>query len=686
VRGGGVLLFDQRSYRLFEEIIKHELITKQELMRQLNLTDRQLMYDLEKLNHALSCNKLPKFDIHHPTIHVDDQLKNLSKENLLLEMHTNPFTVSEHDRVYLIYLYTFIRKEPVSNYHFQLLLGVSKNTALTDVKRLKDMCKQWNSEFNYTRMDGYHIVGNEMDKRRMAIFSVNYLLTQPLGKEIIVLALKSWGNTEILIKTQQIINTFLKDKGLNLVKSRKAEMIIHLAFINVRNQHMDLLLTEFEKQLLERQSMFNYGKVLAEELFSEGGGNESYYVTIQLLTALQVVTSRDNRPLEVLAGQIVDEFERNTLLPIKQKEFLKRSLFDHLVPAFFRITFGIPLVNTLTETIKAEYTELFQFVERSLAPLTLWTGKEISEAEIGYFTMHFGGFLENTKKLKSDKITALIVCSNGLSSSIMLEAQLKDMFPEVVFSRVNSGDKLEDISTSTYDLVFSTVQVVSVKPVFIVKPLLSLVEKNYLNQSVIKQFPSLSERNFSVDQLMEVIKKHTEIKNENKLFSDLVNLFYSHNQSKGMHKPMLSELLTQETICFTDEILDWKKAIMEASQPLIQSNKVDKRYVNAMITNVEEVGTYIHIGKGIAIPHARPEDGVNQLGMSFLRTRKPVLLLDQDDHKIDIFICLAAVDSEAHLKALAQLTKILGDKDLLESIKSAETAEQVIEIIKKGEE
>ncbi|NAO99290.1 transcription antiterminator BglG, partial [Halomonas sp. MG34] len=160
----------------------------------------------------------------------------------------------------------------------------------------------------------------------------------------------------------------------------------------------------------------------------------------------------------------------------------------------------------------------------------------------------------------------------------------------------------------------------------------------------------------------------------------------SHNQSKGMHKPMLSELLTQETICFTDEVLDWQKAIMEASQPLIQSNKVDKRYVNAMITNVEEVGTYIHIGKGIAIPHARPEDGVNQLGMSFLRTRKPVLLLDQDDHKIDIFICLAAVDSEAHLKALAQLTKILGDKDLLESIKSAETAEQVIEIIKKGEE
>lgn len=61
-----------------------------------------------------------------------------------------------------------------------------------------------------------------------------------------------------------------------------------------------------------------------------------------------------------------------------------------------------------------------------------------------------------------------------------------------------------------------------------------------------------------------------------------------------------------------------------------------------------------------------------------------MLLLDQADHKIDIFICLAAIDSEAHLKALAQLTKILGDNELLEAIKAAETAEQVIEIIKMG--
>ena len=555
----------------------------------------------------------------------------------------------------------FIRKEPVSNYHFQLLLGVSKNTALTDVKRLRKICEEWDVKFLYTRMDGYHLAGTEMDKRRLAIFSVSHLLSQPLGKEIIILALKSWGKAEVLVETQQIINQYLETNKISLVKSRKTEMIIHLALLRVRMGKAKLSFTNLEKQMLESQSIFKHGKALSRRLFFEGGEDESYFVTIQLLVTLEIVTSQASPTLEMLAGQIIDEFEKNTLLPIKDKAFLKRSLYNHLVP------------------------DLFQFVKRSLSPLTLWTGKEISESEIGFFTMHFGGYLGSGNNLHSEKLTGLIICSNGLSSSIMLEAQLKELFPTIRFSRIHNRDKFEDIPSTNHDVVFSTIKVESVKPVFVVKALLSQVEKHYLIRDVLQKFPRLDGQMFTVEQLMEIINRHTEVKDENQLFSELVNLFYVQNKSKGMNKPMLSELLTKDTIHFTEEKLDWRDAIMEASQPLVESNKVQRKYVDSMITNVEEIGAYIHIGKGIAIPHARPENGVNQLGMSFLRTKTPVLLLDQEEHKIDIFICLAAIDSEAHLKALAQLTKILGDNELLEALKAAETAEQVIEIIKKGE-
>ena len=34
-----------------------------------------------------------------------------------------------------------------------------------------------------------------------------------------------------------------------------------------------------------------------------------------------------------------------------------------------------------------------------------------------------------------------------------------------------------------------------------------------------------------------------------------------------------------------------------------------------MIERVEQYGAFIHIGDHIALPHARPEDGVNEVGM-----------------------------------------------------------------------
>lgn len=685
IRNGGILLFDQRSYALFKEITNHEQVTKAEGMRKLNLSERQFNYDLDKINHALKRLNIPEVEIVDNLFLMDKKLREAIKSDMLLDMNPNTFVISEQDRVFLIYLYTFIRKEPISNYHYQLLLGVSKNTALADVKRAKELCFGWDITLVYSRVDGYHLKGSELDKRRLVSYCIDTLLSQSLGKEIIVLALKSWGQDDYLVLTQWIIEEHLEENEINLVKSRKNEMIIRLAFVRSRNKSEQIVFNESEKKLVQSQGLFEQGKRLSNKLFNKDGDNESFYVTLQLLIALQEFSSHDNPSLGDLAEQIIDEFERVTLIPIENKMNLKRSLYNHLIPSFFRITFKIPLVNPLTKRIKKEYAELFQFVKRALEPLTMWTGKSISEDEIGYFTLHFGGYLDKNKRPKSEKLSALIVCSNGISSSMMLKAQLNEMCPDITFSAAQTVGKIPEISTTSFDLIFSTVNVLSIKPVYIVKPLLSQVEKNYLIQAVISDFPKLDNKSISVDQIIEVVGKYADIKDNEKLFSELVDILHLKNTEKGRFSPMLSELLTEDMINFTNEDLEWKDAIKNASQPLVDTSKVEKRYVDAMIKNVEEVGTYIHIGKGIAIPHARPEAGVKSIGMSYLRTKRPVLLLGKEEHAIDIFICIAAIDSKAHLKALAQLTRILADDAILQLLKEAETAEQIIKIIKKGE-
>ncbi|AJD92845.1 hypothetical protein JMA_35280 [Jeotgalibacillus malaysiensis] len=679
-------MLDQKSYEFLERLTQYQQITKPEMMMELNLTERQFDYLLEKANSTLSMMKLPTVKMNNQVLVTDDKIRTFMKKEASLTANGNDLIVSEEDRPLMIYLYTFIKQDMISGYHYQLLLNVSKNTALTDVKKTKEMCREWHVQLEYQRMNGYLISGTEMDQRRFAIYCINTLLSKPLGKEILITTLRAWHKDSELVEVQKGINTFLKSHPIQLVRSREVEMTYHFIFTKARGEQKELHFKQDEQTLLEDQEIFSYAADLAKILFPESAEAEKYFVAIQLLTCQEELNPQYHVPLRKLAEQIVDEFEKNTLLPIRHKAYLVKSLFNHLVPTYFRIMFSIPLINPMTEKIKEDYHELFQFVAKSLHPLEIWTGKTISEAEIGYFTLHFGGYLEKHNEEKAERIKALIVCSNGVSSSVMLRSQLGELFPGIDFSSIYTTEHIDRISPENYDLIFSTVPVESVKPVYQVKPLLSIVEKTHLIQAVASAFPQLDDRNLSVESIMQIVRRNADVKNEKKLISELVELLYAKNTEKRWEKPMLSELLTENTIHFTNEELDWKTAIRKAAEPLVETETVEPRYVDAMISNVEEVGTYIHIGKGIAIPHARPDAGVNQVGMSFFRTRKPVKLLDQEEHSIDVFVCLAAVDNEAHLKALAHLTKLLGNDDALQRIKNADSSEEIISIIKEGEE
>ncbi len=680
-------MLDQRSYTLLKEITSHHNITKSEVVRKLDLSNRQFAYDLERANTFLGNVDLPKIQYKQNALLVPEELYGITISGLLYDVNLTSFILSEQDRVFAIYLYNFIRQESVSNYHYQVLLGVSRNTALSDVRQVKLLCETWDLKWSYSRTDGYHVIGNEMDKRRLASYCCDMLYSQPLGKEIMLAILKSWNVENEIVQTKEIVERVLSHYNIEQVKNRKNEMIFRLTFFKVRGTHNEILFKIYEKNVIGLQKIFEAGSILAQELFVDDLIEEQYFVTLQLLVSLQEVDAKENPSLNQLAERIIAEFEKVTLLPIENRDYLQKSLYNHLVPAFFRISFRIPLINPLKSRIKEEYQHLFEFVQQSLEPLSMWTGQKISEEEVGLFTLHFGGYLTQNNKKITRKLRGLIVCSNGISSSLMLKAQLSLLFTEIDFMSTHSLRDINNISPKSYDMIFSTVDGhARGKPFYVVKPFLTQVEKNYLTQQVVKDFPEINVKDISVDRLMEVIRKYADIHEEEALFSELVNFLYLNNQKQGRFSPMLSELITEDMIQITDEALGWKEAITEASRPLLKSEKIEQDYIDAMIDNVVEMGAYIHVGKGIAIPHARPESGVNQIGMSFLRTKEPVLLLDKEEHAIDIFIVIAAIDNEAHLKALSSLTKILADDQKLTELKNADSKEKIIELIKEGED
>jgi len=136
-------------------------------------------------------------------------------------------------------------------------------------------------------------------------------------------------------------------------------------------------------------------------------------------------------------------------------------------------------------------------------------------------------------------------------------------------------------------------------------------------------------------------------------------------------------------IGFSQKKLGWKEAIQDAAAPLLRAQHISEDYVHAMIQNIEAFGPYVIIGPGVAIPHARPEQGAYQVGMSLLKLEQPTYFLDKEEHKIQLIICLAAPDATSHLKALAQLTRLLSNPSALQVLQTAQRKEDVLSLIEK---
>lgn len=115
-----------------------------------------------------------------------------------------------------------------------------------------------------------------------------------------------------------------------------------------------------------------------------------------------------------------------------------------------------------------------------------------------------------------------------------------------------------------------------------------------------------------------------------------------------------------------DSATDWKDAINISAQPLLAEGIIKEEYINAMVENVIENGSYICVADNIALPHARSEKGAIGTGVAVTKLKSPAIF--PEDKSVSILICLAAADSDQHSDALALLSEFFIDDDLVEEV------------------
>lgn len=231
-------------------------------------------------------------------------------------------------------------------------------------------------------------------------------------------------------------------------------------------------------------------------------------------------------------------------------------------------------------------------------------------------------------------------------------------------------------------MVFSTIKVETEKPNYLVSVMMTEEQAIQLVELVLKDFPNLEYGDFEIEQILNIVKRYGIITQELELRLALKNYLYQKNDRKEI-VPVLEQLITKETYQVSSQKLGWKEAIRLAAKPLLDQDKITENYPEAMIQKVEEFGPFINLGKGVAIPHARPDEGVNEIGMSMLVLEEPIYLLDNPEQEVRLLICIAAIDNESHLKALSHLTTILRDKNHVQALISSKNYDDIKMIIKQ---
>ncbi len=126
---------------------------------------------------------------------------------------------------------------------------------------------------------------------------------------------------------------------------------------------------------------------------------------------------------------------------------------------------------------------------------------------------------------------------------------------------------------------------------------------------------------------------------------------------------MLKEsLIENKSIKLGVDANNWEEAIKIGTDMLVESGAIEPRYYDNIVANIKKLGPYVILAPGLAMPHGRPEDGVNRTAFALVTLNQPVYF-EGDENPIDVLVTLAGSDNDVHMQGILEITQVFDDED-----------------------
>lgn len=128
---------------------------------------------------------------------------------------------------------------------------------------------------------------------------------------------------------------------------------------------------------------------------------------------------------------------------------------------------------------------------------------------------------------------------------------------------------------------------------------------------------------------------------------------------------------------------DWREAVRQAASALVDLGAANDEYPDACVAMVEQHGPYIVLAPGLALVHARPEDGGLAVGIAVTRLANPVEFGHPDNDPVNLLLAFCTPDAQAHIDSLSTVARSLSG-GLATRLRAASDENELTAIVKEA--
>lgn len=444
-----------------------------ELAEQLRISKRTIFRELEHVD-----KQLEKYGVHIKNkvrqgflLTGGDQQKRMLLSVLEESDSFDPRNKDERQKKLILALMQEEKMQKI--YYYADLLQVSEATISHDL----EVVDAWFTRHQITleRRAGFGIfLSYEEQNYRNAILSYisKYGDKDASDQELSVL------DKNVKDEVEDILCQMKTDLAGQLTKSSYDSLILYLVITVKRIQNRKVIYLGRQEHTMEKEpKAYEFVEEIAQKI------ERQLWVTLSLDEKISLYIFLKSRKMKYIQKEtallrendlnvdlrdmiyeMINTFDAAKAYELKQDENLAEGLVSHLRPTITRMLHKMPIQNPLLEDIKANYMEIYKKSESAAKVMERMIGYEVSEEEIGYLALHFGGALTRLEqdKKKKRRVDIGVACASGIGISSLLSSRLIHFFEEKIRITVLTADKIQNGDYENVDLVLDHYNVMTV--------------------------------------------------------------------------------------------------------------------------------------------------------------------------------------------------------------------------------